>query len=87
MQDDKSDKQPPLASYSTKPSRLPKTPNFNRPKMPSVIRRILSGLPTVIILLAAAFGDLLRGLAAPGDGRGRLLLKGHHRTRRRILGG
>jgi len=56
MQDDKTDKQPGLATYSTRPSRLPKTPNFNRPKMPLVFRRILSGLPTVVIMLAVAFG-------------------------------
>jgi S1-C subfamily serine protease len=58
MQDDKTKKTPVMATYSTRPNRLAKTPSFNwRPAKPKIDRRrLVPALVAVIVFFGVALG-------------------------------
>jgi serine protease Do len=57
MQDDKTEKKPDMASYSTRPSRQPKIPKINWSSRPKINRRLVPTLVAIVVF----FGVSLAG--------------------------
>jgi serine protease Do len=70
MQDNKTEKKSVMATYSTRPSHRPRTPNINWPARPKINRQRL--MPALITLL------IFFGVALGGGWAGAYLYENHH---------